>query len=285
MNKGFAISGMIYSILILFLLILFGLLSVMGARKMILDKLKNDVITELNYDITQIEPSVPESVSFAEDSWETIAAIVKSGKADQYYNVGDTKEVALDGYTNGSESTFTVRIANMSTPEECLTEGFSQTACGFVVEFVDIITEQVMNSTQTSVGGWPASELYDFVNEDLYSTLPIELKNVIINTYVVSGYSSEDYFVSNDKFYLLSPREIYNSQNDLDANKSRQLDYYKNNNVTTSNNSGEIKLYQGVETSWWLRSASTYGTFYYVNGGPDSDASYSEYGVAPAFRI
>ena len=49
-NKGFAISGIIYSILILFLLLLFSILSIMGARKMVLDKLKNDVINELNDD-------------------------------------------------------------------------------------------------------------------------------------------------------------------------------------------------------------------------------------------
>ena len=210
MNKGFAISGMIYSILILFLLILFGLLSVMGARKMILDKLKNDVITELNYDITQIEPSVPESVSFAEDSWETIAAIVKSGKADQYYNVGDTKEVALDGYANGSESTFTVRIANVETPAECATEGFSQTACGFVVEFVDIITEHGMNLENTSMGGWPSSEMRRFVNSDIYNALPKELRDIIIETNVVSGYDAEDYATLNstDKIYLLALEEI-----------------------------------------------------------------------------
>ena len=93
---------------------------------------------------TPTEPSVPESVSFAEDSWKTIAAIVKSVKVDQYYNVGDEKEVTVEGYTNGSEQTFTVRIANISTPSECGAEGFSQTACGFVIEFVDII---IMNST------------------------------------------------------------------------------------------------------------------------------------------
>ena len=49
-NKGFAISGIIYSILILFLLLLFSILSIMGARKMVLDKLKNDVMNELNDD-------------------------------------------------------------------------------------------------------------------------------------------------------------------------------------------------------------------------------------------
>ena len=47
-NKGFAVSGIIYSILILFLLLLFSILSIMGARKMVLDKLKNDVMNELN---------------------------------------------------------------------------------------------------------------------------------------------------------------------------------------------------------------------------------------------
>ena len=47
-NKGFAISGIIYSILILFLLLIFSIISIMGARKMILDKLKNDVMSELN---------------------------------------------------------------------------------------------------------------------------------------------------------------------------------------------------------------------------------------------
>ena len=47
-KKGFAISGIIYSLLILFLLLIFGILSIMGARKMILDKLKNEVMEELN---------------------------------------------------------------------------------------------------------------------------------------------------------------------------------------------------------------------------------------------
>ncbi len=47
-NKGFAVSGIIYSILILFLILIFGILSILGGRKVILDKLKNDVANELN---------------------------------------------------------------------------------------------------------------------------------------------------------------------------------------------------------------------------------------------
>ena len=55
------------------------------------------------------------------------------------YNVGDTKEIDM-----GTYGTHTLRIANKSTPSECSTEGFSQTACGFVLEFQDIITTSKM---------------------------------------------------------------------------------------------------------------------------------------------
>ena len=50
-NKGFAISTIIYSILVLFLMFLFGILAVLGNRKIVLDKLRTDVMNQLNSDI------------------------------------------------------------------------------------------------------------------------------------------------------------------------------------------------------------------------------------------
>ena len=241
------------------------------------------------------------SVSFAEDSWDTIAEMVRSGKAEEVYNVGDTKEVTVDGYSNGDEQTFTVRIANISTPEECNSEGFSQTACGFVVEFVDIITEHKMNSATSeysyghNIGGWPASEMYSFVNDTIYNALPSDLRNVIIDTYTVSSHGSEDSsnYTSIDKLYLLSSKEVYYNSNtfldELDA-ETRQLDYYNNNNVTTENYSGAIKTYQGSAAYWWLRSATSngYTSFFIVFSSGDwnpNGRGDSSYGVSPAFRI
>ena len=250
---------------------------------------------DANTPIEPEEPSVPESVSFAEDSWETIAAIVKAGKAEETYNVGDTKEVTLTGDWAG---TYTVRIANNSTPAECSTEGFSQTACGFVVEFVDIITEHAMSSTNTNSGGWPASKMYSFVNTDIYNTLPSDLQNVIIDTYTVSGYGVGDStnFTSTDKLYLLSTKEVWgkdgisNTIHDSAEAETRQLDYYKNNGVTTSNYSGAVKTYQGSSNPWWLRAATYYfysNRFYIVGTSGDWNSSdvYYTTGVAPAFRI
>ena len=230
-------------------------------------------------------------VSFATDSWETIVTAVKENNISKY-NVGDTKEVNL-GTTYG---THTLRIANTSTPSECNTTGFSQTACGFVLEFADIIAEHKMNDTGTNVGGWPASSVYTFVNNDIYNAIPDEIKNAIIDTTAVSGHgntSGEENFTSIDKLYLLSPKEIYtnfSSSWDSAKDSTRQLDYYKNLGITTDNYSGAIKKNGTSATNWWLRAATTIYNISFnsvgINGGYNGDTyAGSSYGVAPAFRL
>ena len=224
--------------------------------------------------------SVPEPVSFASDSWSTIAANVQAGNTDKY-NVGDTKEVDL-----GSLGIHIVRISNMS---ECTTET-SETACGFVVEFADIITGHAMISTSTNVGGWPASEGRTYINSTIYESLPNDLQNVIVSTKVISGHgktSGETNFTSTDKLYLLSTKEVWGEAlyDTLDT-ETRQLDYYKNLGVTTSSYAAAIKQYNG---SWWLRSAYSGNTYYFINvtdgGYLNTDIAYRSYGISPAFRI
>ena len=227
-------------------------------------------------------------VSFADDDWATIAAVAKSGKYTEYYNVGDTKEVDL-----GSLGKHTVRIANTSTPAECSQEGFSQTACGFVLEFADIITKHNMNSTDTNVGGWPASSMRSYLSTDIYNALPADLQSAIMDTKVVSGHGSSDSanFTSTDKLYLLSTAEVWAQGigNDAGRTNTRQLDYYSAQGVTTSNYSGAIKQRNGSNYWWWLRAAdSSYNyDFYTVGDSGDwysNDASGKD-GVSPAFRI
>ena len=245
------------------------------------------------------EFELPSSVSFAEDSWETIVTRIQAGEISTY-NVGDTKEVNL-GTTYG---THTLRIANTSTPSECSTTGFSQTACGFVLEFADIITTHNMNPSGTYKGtqydygwnkdGWPASSMYTFVNNDIYNAIPSEIKNAIIDTTVVSGHgntSGETNFTSTDKLYLLSTAEVWaNGQSyDTARDNTRQLDYYKNSGVTTNNYSGAIKKNGTSASSWWLRSAAstTDANFYSVdsNGSYYNPSANYTSGVAPAFRL
>ena len=226
-------------------------------------------------------------VSFADDDWATIAVVAKSGAYVGKYNVGDTKEVDL-----GSLGKHTVRIANTSTPAECSQEGFSQTACGFVLEFENSIVKQSMTPTNQDSGGWPASSLYYYVNNTLYNKLPNDLKNIIIDTKVVSGYGKyeTENFVSTDKLYLLSTSEIWENgfSGDKAKDLTRQLDYYKEKGVTNKNYSAVIKKLDNSNEYWWLRPefSSAYG-FYLVNktGGYSFSQANSAYGVSPAFRI
>ena len=231
--------------------------------------------------------------NFATDSWSTIIANVKAGNGSEY-KVGSTKEVNL-GTTYG---THTLRVANTSTPSECSTTGFSQSACGFVLEFADIITTHNMNDTVTNVGGWPATSMRTFVNNDIYNVIPSEIKNAIIDTTVVSGHGStsgETNFTSTDKLYLLSTAEVWaqGSSNTISGDTAkdltRQLDYYKNLGTSTSNYSGAIKKNGTSAAWWWLRAAtsSNVSRFFYVgtDGNWDNDNGRTTIGVAPAFRL
>ena len=230
-----------------------------------------------------------EPKSFAEDTWETIAENTSS----DVYKVGDTKQVLI------GNKPYTVRIANKSTPAECNNSNFSQTACGFVVEFVDIIETRQMNLTSTNVGGWPATAMRTYANRDFLNKLPEELRKVIKATKVVSGHGStsgETNFTSTDKIYLLSAHEVWedgaNNQTSSAVtayDNTRQLDYYKNIGVTTINYSSIIKKYTGLVSNWWLRVArsDTVSSFLVVTNTGDWNVNNADtsYGFAPAFRI
>ena len=233
--------------------------------------------------VTVKDNYVPQPKSFAEDTWETIAYNTSSN----VYNVGDTKTVLI------GNNSYTVRIANKSTPPECNRNDFSQTACGFVVEFADIVEKRQMNSSSTNVGGWPVSAMRTYANGTFFDNLPSDLQSVITKTKVVSGHGSttgETNFTSEDKIYLLSAHEIwadkiiYNDKAiDTAYDQTRQLDYYANN-ITNA-----IKKNNGSNFFWWLRTAysSDYDFFLIVtgNGYWGSTGANGTVGFAPAFRI
>ena len=228
--------------------------------------------------------------TFSTDSWATIVSSVKAGNT-RGYKVGETKTIDL-GTTYG---THTLRIANTTTPSECNASGFSQSACGFVLEFADIILYKEFNSSTSNTGGWSSSELRTFINNDIYNAFPVDLRNIIIDTIVVSGHGKSDStnFVTTDKLYLLAPKEIFsNWSNSYDTAKSltRTFDYYINAGVTTSNYSG-AKKYKGASAYyWWLRSAysTSNSDFFRVNrsgGWSGSNTATAANGISPAFRI
>ena len=243
------------------------------------------------------DKDIPAPNSFAADSWKTIIKAVRNNNISKY-NVGDTRTIDM-----GTYGTHTLRIANKSKPSSCSKSGYSQTACGFVLEFADIITTYNMNPAGTyknveyeygwNKDGWPASAMRTFVNNDIYNSLPSDLRSGIVETTVVSGYGSSDSanFTSTDKLYLLSPMEVwgdwtgmYGSEVDRAKNQTRQLDYYNNLGVTYNNYNSAIKKHGKTQYFWWHRSAKYDNNigFYGMRG---NGYAYRDGGVSPAFRI
>ena len=263
---------------------------------------------------------------FETGTWEQIVAAYKSRALNDLQTAMEsdiTREVQLDlNHDSTPETTAHVRIGNLSKQSECQTEGFSQTACGFVIEFVDIFTTHRMNPFISgndtigngNFGGWEYSDMRAYLNNGKYlegqsgeidytttgimTALPSDLQSIIINTIVVSGYGRNDSvnYITEDKIYLLDSKEIYGSSYSFPYNKAnaseRQLDYYLYKNVTPSNHALAIKKnLSGTAYAWWLRSAdsSHSDNFYAMSEYGYTDTgyhtSYKNNGVSPAFRI
>ena len=244
--------------------------------------------------VTVKDNSIVEPTTFAEDSWETIALVVKSGQS-KAYQVGSEKEVEISGQN------YTVRVANNTTPDECNGTNFSQTACGFVLEFVDIVEVRNMNNSSTNTGGWPSSDLRTYANGEFLNKLPSNLQDAIIDTKVISGHGNtegETNFTSTDKIYLFSNSEIIQNSDKLDTayDKTRQLDYYKRSGASNENFSSAKKM-NDIAVGWWLRTpppeSSGYGdnkSFWtaYADAGFNNINAYQldcNIGFSPAFRI
>lgn len=196
------------------------------------------------FTVVYIQPGIKiETKSFEEDSWPTIVDAIRTGKTEDY-NVGDEKDIDLGEY-----GIHRVRIANKSTPSECDQPGFSQTACGFVLEFVDSITPRIMAPYDSRYyygddtanipngvgnrGSWQYCDARAFLNngvyqyqnidystDGLFDNFPKVIRDAIIPTTVVTGhgwYSTSTFgdkgdntnFTTTDKIYLLAPHEIY----------------------------------------------------------------------------
>ena len=258
-------------------------------EKVSAEEVREEYVCELTFNAVErgeLGKDIPNPVSFTTDSWETIQRAIQTNNTN-LYNIGDTKEVDL-----GSFGIHTVRISNMS---KCTNGETSETACGFVIEFADIITKRLMNAADTNSGGWRDSEMRTYVNNIVYESLPNELQKIISSTKVISGHGStngEINFETVDKLYLLSTKEIYGTKYNYDAldTETKQLDYYKNKNVSLTNYDKSIKKYNNNNYSWFLRSShssSSHDFLAVTSIGACANYGFVDgtYGVSPAFRI
>jgi len=176
-------------------------------------------------------------------TWEQIKAISDAGKADEYFNLGDTKTITL---TNGN----TVVMEIVAFDEDTKEDG---TKAAITWLSKDIVTTHVMNNSGINLGSWEASDMRVWLRGDFYNSIPAEVKNAIVpvdKTYFdYNSYSTRSCL---DAIWIPSYREIFGGT-DFESSGADYTAYF-------NNNTARIKTHNGTAVFWWLRSASNIST-------------------------
>ena len=252
-------------------------------------------------DITE----TPVCTSFSNDSWNVIRQNIINGYSS-CYKLGDIKQVYISGYGYHN-----IKIVNKKRTIDCDNTVYSQTGCGFVFAFDDILAVDYMNDGRTNTGSWNNSKARSVLNNTIYNALPPDLKNVITKTHVLTGYGSNDstYFESDDYLFLPSLGEIYvrlTTDDDNAKSKTRHLDYYKakasngiegavlitvdNMNSDNSMVNNPKKTYNSSNAWYWTRTPmpGTSDGFKMIDGEgyiEGNIANLNKYGLSPMFKV
>lgn len=253
-----------------------------------------------------------------ENTWEQISEASSSGVAENIWEVGDRKQVTLNGtvgslslsnfstyafiigfnHNSGREGSGRIHFQLAKTAlsggtDICFTDGqYLNTGSSAAFR---------MNTSRTSSGGWKGSYMRNDIcgtsktstSGRIMGAIPAELRNALksVTKYTNnSGRTSASSAVTatTDYFFLLSEYEVFGNitySNSYEANYQQQYAHYSagNSKVKYRHNS------TGSAANWWLRSPSmdANGNFVRVLYGGSVNgfsANYS-YGFAPGFCV
>ena len=208
------------------------------------------------------------------NTWADVQKVAQSGKAGDYYSIGDTKTLQI----NGATKTATIIGINH--------EGVN--GITFMIVSSDGIGNHTMNTADINAGGWEASEMHTWLNEDIYNSMSNKdyIKEVTKMTNNI-GENGNSVTGTQDKVFLLSPKEA--GVEWVIADEDCGWPDYPGMNAL--NNEGTI--YEWFESNtvdgwFWLRSpysAANNSFFRYSCSSLESTVATVENTVCPAFVI
>lgn len=246
-------------------------------------------------------------------TWVQIQAVADTSTGPNYWAVGDTKEITINGklsdaLTLSDYSTYVYIVGfdhNASVEgtgiafqgfKTAQTGGINISLCDGYYGTWDTPSQIFsMNNGNESNGGWKTSRMRSTTLPLVKSSLPSELTSVIKSSTIYSdntggGSGSSLSYVTEtqDDLYILSEYEVFGitSLSDrYEQNYQQQYAYYAAGN-------SKIKYkHNAVSTTanWWLRSVwsedSGYFCMVYTNGTVDVEGARFSQGLAPAFKV
>ncbi len=205
--------------------------------------------------------------------------IIHGGVAQEYFNIGDKVKLKL----RSSAVTDTEIILQVYgfRQYECAGEvgGCAQVVFGMVG-----VMDQNMKimSTSDNVGGWKASGIRAFLNDTLYSTLPIHWRGMIKTVEVRSsvGGQSGEIQMTEDKLFLFAYSELFNSKVQPYSNEVARIEDLPYTLFTDSTSRIKNK-YNGTggAARYWTRSPDAGDSIRYMLVGPNGSTDWQN---APA---
>ena len=256
------------------------------------------------------------SSTLNDNEWSIIKSVSDAGQGENYWSIGDRKEVTLNGtvgdlmLSNVTTYVFIIGFNHNSSFEGTnrihFQLGKTALSGGTDVALCDIYYNGAgggfcMNSNRTSRGGWNLSQMRTNIcgtslssySGTIIAVIPASLRAVLKsvtkytdntgNTTVSSAVTA-----TTDYFFLLSEFEVFGSIANGNTNESRKQAQYAYYSVGNS----KIKYNHNATSravNWWLRSPrrANYDGFVYVSIDGKSAVYYANrsYGFAPGFCV
>ena len=258
------------------------------------------------------------SKTLSNNSWAVIKAVSDAGQGANYWSVGATKSVTINGKVGATTisslkvDAFIIGFNHNSGKEgsnriHFLLGKISGKFVGLVDSSYGSTTSTsgafTMNTSNTNSGGWGSSQMRSKVlgsassptsptANTLLAALPADLRAVMKSCTKYTdnkggGNTASNVSSTTDYLFLLSEYEVFATHqycNDAEPNYQAQYDYFKAGNSKVANKHSAT----GTAAVWWLRSPF-YGHHYFCavssSGSLDSNYANYAYGVVPGFVV
>lgn len=225
------------------------------------------------------------SVSFAEDSWTMINAVACSGKASQYYKIGDEKTIKL-----GANEEITLQILGFNHDD--LADGSGKAGITIGMKHL-LATTYKMNGTSTNIGGWNASSMFTQTISELFAQLPIDLQSAIksVNKFTTAGNLSTNLVTSQNNLFLFSRFELFGTTSaTIEIPEGEQYEYWKQfSSISYPPRIKRLANGEGDASFWWTRSPTTndlrFFGYVHTDGWQGSNSASALSGVCFGFCI
>ena len=208
------------------------------------------------------------------NSWEDISKVAKSGKASQYWNVGDTKKFTFNN------AVYEAQIIGFDHDNVTDPTSYGRAKAGITFQFKTICSA----ANWFNQNPWHGSALRTTTMADILTNMD-DCKNYIVpvNKISMTAYNHASETIVSDSLFLLSEGEIFGEIKYCGIPEGSQYAFYAagNSTIKTKNDGSVIP--------WWTRSLVYNNTKRRVLVGRYEAVTYADWdfsnGIAPAFCI